>query len=131
MVSQGSITLLTDALAIAAVLTLFGCTSTQTSSAAPAAACAEPLQKARILSLGKFPSYPAAARGQSAIVKVTLNLDASGKVTGARFEKIAGSGFDEAVLGAARTMQFAPATRCGVPVPSEFTLKARFETGHP
>ena len=94
---------------------LAGCAARQpTPAAAPlqAGPCDGALQKARVLSLGTFPDYPAEARRLHATgtVVVTLSVSATGRVTGARFEQLAGSGLDEAVLASARTIRFAPAT---------------------
>jgi protein TonB len=57
---------------------------------------------------------------------VELSLDDAGRVTGARVLQGLGHGLDEAALAAARGARFEPATRCGRPVATTFTLAVRF-----
>jgi hypothetical protein len=46
------------------------------------------------------------------------------------FENLLGSGLDESALRVARGMKFQPAMRCGVAVPSEFTVSMHFLHAH-
>lgn len=102
--------------------------------AAPAAAapprggCEEAEVRPRALAMPP-PRYTDAARaaGIEGRVRVELEVDAEGRVVGARVVTPLEPGLDEAALEAARAASFAPATRCGEPVAATFTVAIRFQ----
>ena len=63
-------------------------------------------------------TYPAVAleQGLTAVVRLRMTLDASGRVADASVIEPAGNGFDEAALAAVRRFVFAPALVDGAPV---------------
>jgi TonB family protein len=66
-------------------------------------------------------------RGLEADVEVALEIDARGQVTGTSLPgPVAGFGFDEAALVAARSARYRPARREGVAVESTTTLRIVF-----
>lgn len=89
--------------------------------------CDEAVTRPRVIEMPE-PEYPDAARdeGIEGRVRVELNLDDEGQVTGARVLQGLGHGLDEAALAAARGARFEPATRCGHAVATTFTLAVRF-----
>lgn len=89
--------------------------------------CAEPLIKARPQAVPQ-PSYSNAARAANVEgkVRVRVHIDESGRVTGVELVSGLGHGLDEAALASARAARFAPATRCGKPVASNFVIAMRF-----
>lgn len=84
------------------------------------AAPAPPTPKIVMPKLTKFvdAAYPpeAKAAGITGAVVLFLDVDRTGKVTGAVVKEPAGHGFDEAAQAAALQFEFEPATRDGVPV---------------
>lgn len=75
------------------------------------------------------PIYPQVARvrGLEADVEVALEIDARGQVTRASLSgPVAGFGFDEAALVAARSARYRPARRVGAAVESTTTLRIVF-----
>ena len=64
-------------------------------------------------------------------VGLELDLDAEGKVVGARVTAPGGHGFDEAAIEAARHFTFAPARRRGVPVASTVQFTYEFHLPPP
>lgn len=95
--------------------------------AAPEDGCSEAEVKAKAVSM-PHPAYTEAARaaGLEGKVRVELSVDASGSVTGAKVLEGLGAGLDEAALDAVRGARFSPATRCGKPAASTFTVSIRF-----
>jgi protein TonB len=89
--------------------------------------CEEPLVKARVEHYAR-PEFTNEARtvGVDGVVYIEVDIDDRGSVVAARVKKGLGHGLDETSLEAAKHMQFAPATRCGKPVPSQFVVKMRF-----
>jgi protein TonB len=71
----------------------------------------------------------ARAAGIEGRVRVKLTIDASGTVTEASLVSGLGHGLDESALAAAKRMRFTPATECGKPVSSSFTITMRFVLG--
>ena len=97
-------------------------------TAAPAAgSCEEPVVKAKAISM-PHPAYTDEAREAQieGKVRVELTLDESGKVTKATVVESLGHGLDEAAVAAVREATFSPATQCGKPVASTFTVAVRF-----
>jgi TonB family protein len=93
---------------------------------APAPAPAPKLTKAPSIIKNVEPRYPAEAfdAGLAGDVTMTLDLDATGRVTAAVVTKGAGHGFDEAAVEAAKQIEFSPAEVDGKPSPIrlEYTL---------
>jgi protein TonB len=75
-----------------------------------------------------LPHYAEIARstGVEGSLLITLQVDDEGRVVAAKFDRLLGGGLDEEVLRSARSMRFAPATRCGKPVPAEFRMRMNF-----
>lgn len=73
-------------------------------------------------------TYPPEAekQGLEGNVVLQLDIDASGKVTGATVVNPVGHGFDESAVDAARQFEFAPALRAGKPVPSRILYRYNF-----
>lgn len=96
-------------------------------AAEPEAGCAEPEVKAKATSMPR-PAYTDEARaaGIEGKVRVELSLDANGQVVDAKAIEGLGHGLDENAIAALRGAVFSPATRCGVPSPSTFTVAVRF-----
>lgn len=94
---------------------------------APEDGCSDAEVKAKAVSM-PHPAYTDAARtaGIEGKVRVELSVDETGAVTGAKVLEGLGSGLDEAALDAVRGARFSPATRCGEPVASTFTVSIRF-----
>jgi protein TonB len=90
-------------------------------------ACAEPIVKPKPIQVIQ-PAYTpdAQAAGIAGKVRVEITISATGEVTGARVLEGLGHGLDEAALEAARASTFTPATRCGEPVGTTFTIGMRF-----
>ena len=89
--------------------------------------CTEALVKAKPLETPQ-PVMTEAMRdaGLAGKVRIELKLDEEGHVVSAKVVDGLGPGFDEAALAAARSYTFAPATKCGEPVRSTFSLSIRF-----
>lgn len=89
--------------------------------------CTDEATRPRVLEMPE-PEYPEAARdeGVEGRVRVELHLDDHGRVVEARVLSGLGHGLDEAALAAAREARFEPATRCGRPVATTFTVGVRF-----
>lgn len=75
--------------------------------------------------------YPERAREAEVegVVRVTVQINARGEVTGARVARGLGFGLDEAAVAAARQWTFEPAQRCGKPTATSVTLGMRFALG--
>ena len=56
-----------------------------------------------------------------------LGISTTGAVTAARVIEGLGHGLDEAALEAAKQSTFSPATKCGEPVETTFTIGMRFQ----
>lgn len=94
------------------------------------AACAEELVKAT--ATNKVPiEYPAAAREQGIEGQLVLRaqIGADGKVGTVEIVRSAGALIDEPAVAALKRWTFTPATRCGKPTESTFTIARRFEIG--
>ncbi|MBX3157926.1 MAG: energy transducer TonB [Deltaproteobacteria bacterium] len=92
------------------------------------AACGDPVVKARPLHVVQ-PAFTQEARdaGVTGKVRVEIAISAAGQVVSARVIAGLGHGLDEAALEAARASTFAPATQCGRPVATTFTIGMRFQ----
>lgn len=99
-----------------------------TAAAPPRGGCEEAEVRPRALTMPP-PRYTDEARaaGIEGRVRVELEVDAEGRVIGARVVTPLEPGLDEAALEAARAASFAPATRCGEPVAATFTVAIRFQ----
>jgi TonB family protein len=75
------------------------------------------------------PEIPAAFRDaqREALVVVEVEIDARGKVVGARVIKHAEFGLDDAALAAANQTEFEPALIGTKPVPVRYQLPYRFK----
>jgi TonB family protein len=96
---------------------------------APADAPADKRQPPRVLNFVQ-PDYPpdAKAKGLEGQVTLQLEIDATGKVTGATVVNPAGNGFDESALAAAKKLEFSPATRAnGKPAPARILYRFTFK----
>lgn len=69
----------------------------------------------------------AMAAGVEGRVRLTVRLDAEGRVLDADVLSSLGHGLDEAALDAVRRATFEPATHCGRPIPTSFVLGVRFQ----
>lgn len=89
--------------------------------------CAEPDTRPRPLSMPR-PSYTEAARAAAieGRVRIEINVDESGNITGKRVVASLGHGLDEAALSAVESARFEPAMRCGTAISSTFVLSVRF-----
>lgn len=89
--------------------------------------CGEAEVKAKATSMPR-PAYTeeATAAAVEGKVRVQLTVDAGGRVTDAKVLEGLGHGLDEAAMDAVRGASFTPATRCGTPVVSTFTVAVRF-----
>jgi protein TonB len=110
--------------AAGALLALAGCGAARAS----ARDCSDALHKAKLMSLPQDLGYTPEARASrvEGRVRLAVEVDASGHVTDVRVRDGLGYGLDEAATKFARSLRFEPATRCGSPVPSEFTMSLRF-----
>lgn len=110
--------------AIAVCATAEGAIGQDAKPPAPARAALEP----PVLRDFVQASYPpdAEKRGLEAVVILSLDIDASGRVIAATVIDPAGNGFDEAALAAARAFVFSPARRGGTPIPSRITYRYTF-----
>ncbi len=75
------------------------------------------------------PSYPAAARsaGHAGRVLIVVNVNALGRVNGARISKTSGfASLDQAALSAARASTYTPKRIAGVPLPDTITIPYTF-----
>ncbi len=99
----------------------------------PAGPCDGFISKPRLKPPYVFPRYTeqARAKGVTGRAHVTVDIDSAGLVTGARFDRFLGSGIDESILTAVRTMKFDPARQCGRAVPSSFTITFNFMADRP
>lgn len=98
-------------------------------AAAPASdECADPLVKPKPLHVVQ-PAFTQDAQdaGITGKVRVEITISATGEVTAARVIEGLGHGLDEAALDAAKQSTFTPATRCGQPVETTFTIGMRFQ----
>ncbi len=89
--------------------------------------CDEPAAKPKARAVPQ-PAYAERARaaGVEGKVRVEINVDERGRVTGARVLQGLGHGLDEAALDAARRASFEPASRCGKAVAATFVLGMKF-----
>ncbi|MBA3393172.1 MAG: energy transducer TonB [Deltaproteobacteria bacterium] len=93
-------------------------------------ACAEELVKAT--AINKEPiEYPAAAREQGIEGQLVLraHIGVDGKVGLVEVVRSAGALIDEPAVAALKRWTFTPATKCGKPTESTFTIARRFEIG--
>lgn len=90
--------------------------------------CADPLVKPKPLHVVQ-PAFTQEAQdaGITGKVRVEITISATGEVTAARVIEGLGHGLDEAALDAAKQSTFTPATRCGEPVETTFTIGMRFQ----
>ena len=95
--------------------------------AAAAGGCTEALVKARATAMPQ-PAYTDEARAAEVEgkVRVELTVDTQGAVTATRVLEGLGHGLDEAAVSAVKGATFTPATRCGEPALSTFTVSVRF-----
>jgi protein TonB len=95
--------------------------------AAPEADCGEADTKPKATSM-PHPAYTDDARAAAieGKVRVELTLSPEGTVTDAKIVEGLGHGLDEAAIAALKEAKFNPATRCGKPVASTFTVAVRF-----
>jgi TonB family protein len=111
------------ALAIAAVALLAG-TGVARAQADQGAQAAKPVVTPPSLKTDSPATYPERALEdgvrETETVKLTLTVDAQGRVTDARVDAPVGHGFDEAAVAAARGLVFVPATKNGKPMASRF-----------
>lgn len=101
----------------------------KTLEATPAAGgCSDPVVKPRPINVVQ-PAFTQEARDAAITgkVRVEITISATGAVTDARVIAGLGYGLDEAALEAARASTFSPATRCGEPVETTFTIGMRFQ----
>lgn len=92
--------------------------------------CSEELVKPKAVS--KVPiDYPAAAREQGIEGQLVLrvHVGADGKVGEVEVVKSAGALIDEPAIASLKSWTFEPATKCGKPVESTYTVSRRFELG--
>ncbi len=89
--------------------------------------CTEVLVKAKPLQV-PTPAYPETQRdnGIAGKVRIQLKIGEDGQVLSAKVLEGLGEPFDSAALEAAKAATFEPASRCGQPVASIFTLGIRF-----
>jgi len=79
----------------------------------------------------EYPAAAIAAKTKETVeVVVVVDVDKTGAVTNARVDEPVGNGFDEAAIAAARTLEFEPATRDGVPIASRVKHKYTFTPPH-
>jgi protein TonB len=93
-------------------------------------ACAEELVKPK--AINKLPiDYPTAAREQGLEGQLVLraHVGADGKVGEVEVVKSAGPLIDEPAIASLKNWTFEPATKCGKPVESTYTVSRRFELG--
>ncbi len=94
------------------------------------AACTEEVVKAT--ATNKVPiEYPAAAREQGIEGQLVLRaqIGADGKVGTVEVVRSAGALIDEPAVAALKRWTFTPASKCGKPMESTFTIARRFEIG--
>jgi periplasmic protein TonB len=92
--------------------------------------CTEELVKPKAVS--KLPiDYPAAAREQGIEGQLVLraHVGADGKVGEVEVVTSAGALIDEPAIASLKSWTFEPATKCGKPVESTYTVSRRFELG--
>lgn len=100
-------------------------------SADPAAAdggCSDPIVKPKPIKVAQ-PAFTQDAQdaGITGKVRVEITVSKTGEVTNARVIEGLGHGLDEAALEAAKQSTFTPATKCGEPVETTFTIGMRFQ----
>ncbi|MGC4094035.1 MAG: energy transducer TonB [Polyangiaceae bacterium] len=90
-------------------------------------ACGEELVKARVLRQvqPKYTNQASLANVRGAM-RLELEIDEKGVVRNVRVLRGLGYGLDEAAVEAAKKIEFRPATLCGKPVASKFTLGFRY-----
>ena len=95
---------------------------------AAAGGCSEPIVKPKPLQVVQ-PAFTQEAQdaGVTGKVRVEITISATGAVTAAKVIAGLGHGLDEAALDAAKRSTFSPATRCGEPVETTFTIGMRFQ----
>lgn len=92
--------------------------------------CSEDLVKPK--AINKVPiDYPAAAREQGLEGQLVLRVHVGkdGKVGEVEVVKSAGALIDEPAIASLKSWTFEPATKCGKPVESTYTISRRFELG--
>lgn len=97
----------------------------ETAQAAPA--CTEEPTKAKPVHTPQ-PAFPEEARaaGVAGRVRLSITVDAEGRISDATLVAGLGHGLDESALEAVRTWRFEPATRCGRAEAATLTLSVRF-----
>jgi protein TonB len=71
----------------------------------------------------------AQSAGVEGVLRVEVSVDASGDVVDAHVVEGSNPKLDELALPAAKHWKFNPATKCGKPIPSKFTITMRFKLG--
>ncbi len=89
--------------------------------------CSEPIIKPKPVHVVQ-PAFTQEAQeaGITGKVRVEISISAAGEVTGVRLIAGLGHGLDEVALEAAKASTFSPATQCGQPVATTFTIGMRF-----
>jgi protein TonB len=89
--------------------------------------CESPPVKPKPLS-APLPEYPASARAAGLVgrARVSVTVDATGRVVDVRLVEGPGGELDEAALTAVRRWTFEPGTRCGMPESATFTVRVSF-----
>jgi protein TonB len=95
---------------------------------APKEDCTEALVKPKPLGGIQQGTYTEQARaaGVEGRVKIEVQIDASGAVTGGRIISGVGYGLDESALAAAKRSKYTSGTRCGKPVAATLIIAMRF-----
>jgi protein TonB len=91
-------------------------------------ACEEPLVKPRLIKPGRPPTFTDEARRAhvEGVIRVAVDVDENGNVTGARVLKGLGYGLDELAIESAKKASFAAATQCNKPVAASFVFSMKF-----
>jgi protein TonB len=103
--------------------------ATTTPAATPTSGCAQSTTAAAVVSTPAPPDIPLQARaeGTSGTALVSVQLDASGTVTGATVTQSTGnSSLDLVAVGMARDARYSPALRDCKPVASAYVYSVKF-----
>ncbi|HET9934523.1 MAG TPA: energy transducer TonB [Polyangiaceae bacterium] len=89
--------------------------------------CSEDLKKARLIRQVQ-PKYSntASLANVRGVIRLELDIDERGVVQRVHVVRGLGYGLDESAVEAAKKIEFSPATLCGKPVSSKFTLAFRY-----